>query len=489
MTALIQTQATRIFKNILGEFQPSIMHKEVRDLVQDEYYNAIKLRPIYQRPMRWNADAYNDLIVTVMNNGVVPCLYMYELHPEDKVDQEQGKYDYEVVDGQHRLYALKAFVDSTYRSLPHINKEFVVHLAHETTDENGNKKVVRIFYKKTPEVEEYYWKTFKVGSPEYLTEGEKKRFDKFTIDIKLLKSKVSMDYRRGVFMDLQKGVPVRNSDYLKNQTDCKLMSEFAEHDHAQMMSVLLEHCTKKASNFWTQWDARLFLLWVRAKDASSTIEPSTVFLQSDSMIADMIKRKLHKLENFTNEQFAEYHLMFETFIELLKGGGFVLNPTQLFATFYHLCSGRHDLEIIKTHMPAFAKDGLIKHKKSMWEGGIAKLVPRQEYFNECLSQLKSMVDIAVTEYIEIIPPRKKTTKKVRTEVFDKRREEGTCAICEETEINEGKDGFEAGHIDAHKKRGANTTSNLLPMCKGCNLRMGTLNAYEYKKIMFPHTVK
>jgi hypothetical protein len=484
MTALIQTQAIRIRKNILGSVPPTSVATQIRSLVQDEYYNTINRRPIYQRPMRWRPDAYNDLIGTIMNNGVVPGLYMYRLHPEDKVDQEQGKYNYEVVDGQHRLYGIKSFVESTYQSLPHIKKPFVVHWDHEKADENGNKKVVRVFYKKTPDVEEYYRMTYKEGSPEYLTKDEKDDFDDFTIGITMFRSKMSMDDRRGEFMTLQKGVPVRNSDYLKNQTKCKLMIAFAEHDHEQMMSVLLEHCTKKASNFWIQWDTRLFLLWARAKNAHSTIQPSTIFVKTDPFIKVMINSNAPDLDNFTPEQFVEYHLMFETFIELLKSGGFKLNPTQLFALFYHLCSGRRALDIIKTNMPTsvFAEEGKEKYNKKMWESDKKEL--RQQYFDVCLLDLVDM-DIAVKAPIVVNP--RKNTSKFRPEVFDKRREEGTCAICEETEIT--LENCILGHIVAHEKGGTETLDNLLPMCKPCNDGMRMRHALKYKKVMYPHTVK
>ena len=49
--------------------------------------------------------------------------------------------------------------------------------------------------------------------------------------------------------------------------------------------------------------------------------------------------------------------------------------------------------------------------------------------------------------------------------------------------------FEAGHIIAHSKGGADTIDNLIPICAMCNRDMGTCDMREFMKIQYNRILK
>ena len=471
----------RVRKNLLGSAEPQSKPKEVRDLLREDYFGTIMLRPRYQRHIKWRPDSMNDFIGTVMNHGLVPGVIMYKLHAEDKDEEYQGKYKYEVVDGQHRLYTLNAFRSGTQQKLPHIKKPFFVHWCHETTDENGNKHIQRVFYQETQAVVNWYRETYKDGGvPCFLTDEEKDAFDDFTIGITMIDTKLSMDQRREIFMSLQKGIPVRNSDYLKNMTSCKLIAYFEENNYESMMTdVFFEYCSKKAGNYWIQWATRCFLLFEKSKEERSESEPVETFLKYDSAIQKAIKNNNIEL-NPTAEQFSEFDDAFRSFIDFLRQQeeGTLFNPTQLFALFYHVGGSNHtyNTDILTTHMSIFSKEGQKKVNKCLWESK-GEIEPRKRYFNKCLTQLEDMT--AVAKPIDTRP----ISKKLRKQVFEKAIVAGKCDMCE-TEIT--METFHAAHIVARSLGGETNLDNLIPTCRICNLKMGTQKPDVYKEEVLPY---
>ena len=114
----------RTLDNLLGMSQRTNITKSLIDLLGN-YYNGINTRPIYQRNIRWSQHSMNDFIKTVMNNGFVPGLILYKIDEHERLLNNDNKR-LEMVDGQHRIYTLKAFADATFKTLPHIKKPFIV---------------------------------------------------------------------------------------------------------------------------------------------------------------------------------------------------------------------------------------------------------------------------------------------------------------------------------------------------------------------------
>jgi hypothetical protein len=470
MSAAAAADSPRIRKKLLGPVEPQSKPKEIRDLTNPEYYNKINLRPSYQRQLRWLLVAFCEFIGIIMNTGLVQPIYMYQLFPEDKV--EGDKYYYEVVDGQHRLWVINAFRTCAVNKLSHISKPFIVHWIYVKTDENGTKCIQRVFYKLTTEVTDWFKKTYPKETPYSLTPDEREHFDNFTINIIMLRSQLSLDDRREVFISLQKGVPVRNSDYIKNLTDVKLIKLFETNGYEKRMVTLLEYCSRKITNYWTQWAAKFWLIFRNHKK-----EPYVeIFLILDTTITKEIKYNQAKL-NPTVEEFELFDNNFQSYLEFLQSlpAGIQFNSIQIFALYAHLCEYSDcNREILATHMPRFSSEGQKKEYKSLWLSGNRSEMCRT-YFNDCLSQLRYM---STKPRLAIIIDTRKISKTLRTKVYKKAVVPDACDTCNKSIDMEH---FEAGHILARVKGGTIDIDNLIPLCSQCNKGMGTQNPYEYKK--------
>ena len=464
---LTQPSCVRIRKNLLGKIPPQTVKKHIGDLINDSYYDKIITRPVYQRDIKWSPSAMNDFIGTVMNNGFVPGLIMYQLDDDEQINENKDKW-FELVDGQHRLFTLKSFVQSEIKTIFH--KPFIVHWKYDNN--------VRVFYKETEDV--INWCKTNGFTPYFLTEEEKKYFNRFSIDETTICSKLSLDDRRDLFMSLQKGVPVRNSDFLKNKTDNKLVACMNENGgYETLMKKFFSHCYKKANSFWVQWVTRCFLLYNNFVDNLSYEDVCETFLKQDKEIKKFIENNNTILNDKSDEFIYNFDNVFRDFIKFLErfDENICLNPTQLFALFYVLCDKTKNTEIVLTHIPNLSKEGRIKEYKTMWESKDKKS-PRRAYFHDCLKRLSYIT--------EPLPPLddRKITKPLRKKVWKKCRS-NMCEICNKEITFEN---FEAGHIKARCRGGTIDIDNLIPICFTCNRGMGTRDAYEYKKDEYPDDV-
>jgi hypothetical protein len=473
----------RVRKNLLGETAPETFKKEIQDVLKNSYYDKINTRPVYQRHIKWRPSAMNDFIGTVMDNGLVPGLIMYQISSDEKIGKNERKL-FEMVDGQHRIFTLKSFMDSTIIRLPHIKKSFMVYWNYHTFNEIGEKQESCIFYKNTPDVNQWCLEN-NITNPQFLTDDEREYFEHFGINITLIRSKLTLNQRREIFMSFQKGIPVRNSDFLKNKTDCKLVAYMSENSYEEMMTnTFFEHCYKKATTYWVHWVARCFILYKRFHgklntNKSNNLPVSEWFLLEDKQIKKLIEINSIELNPRNVEIINEFDDVFRGFIEFIQRfpEETCLNPTQIFALFYLLCDESKDTDMILTHIPYLAKEGHRKDKRTMWESKDEK-EPRRIYFNKCLDQLSSIVTPAYP-YDD-----RQITKSIKNRVWEK-CVNNVCEICD-GEID--KYNFEAGHIVSRALGGQLSIDNLIPVCFECNRGMGTRNAYEYKRDVYPHTI-
>jgi hypothetical protein len=482
MSAQILTppSSVRDRKNLLGRYPPQNTTIKISHILRD--YNEYNTRPVYQRDIKWSPSAMNDFIGTVMNNGLVPAIIMYNLAVDERINENEGKM-YEIVDGQHRLFTLNAFVDSTYRNVTNSKKKFIVYWEYEND--------VRVFYQQTKDVTD--WCNEKNITPYFLSDEEKDYFNRFCINVTTICSGVSLDQRRELFMSLQKGVPVRNSDFLKNKTDNKLVAFMSENGYEELMKIFFNHCHKKANNYWVQWVARCFLLYKDSvKNPNDFKRASETFTKKDGDIKVMIDKSKSILNSNNDDEIIDkFHDVFKNFIEFLKKFKDenilnptkpilnILNPTQIFALFYVLCDKSIDREMILTHKNNLSEEGKTKDYKTIWESNSQEL--RQTYFMNCLNQLYSITEPPSPPPIIDNRP---ITKALRKKVWKKCRD-NMCCICHEKIDFEN---FQAGHIIARACGGTIDIDNLIPICFNCNNNMDTRNAYEYQKKIYPELV-
>ena len=381
----MESTTIRVRKNLLGSTEPQTRQKEIIDLLRDSYFTKINIHPIYQRSIRWTKDAMNDFIGTIFDNGLVPVIIMYQLSNEEKFGKNVCK-EYEIVDGKHRVFTLKAFMDATLqKGCPRIKKPFVVYWNYAPN--------IPVFYKDTEDVQKWCRDNDKI--PHFLTNDERQYFNSFTINITTIKSHINVQHRREVFMSLQKGIPVRNSDLFKNKTDCKMVVFIndSENNYEDLMrNVFLPICTIDGTNYWINWICRCFFLFKAFKETGVNDKPAIAFSTTDKIINKLItKNSIHV--NPTVEELDEFDEAFMSFIKfiIIIEEGIKFNPTQIFALFYCFCDyDKINENIILSHMPFFSKEGATKNKRNIcWETN-TDINDRKKYFNECVQQIMSM---------------------------------------------------------------------------------------------------
>jgi hypothetical protein len=66
-------------------------------------------------------------------------------------------------------------------------------------------------------------------------------------------------------------------------------------------------------------------------------------------------------------------------------------------------------------------------------------------------------------------------------IYNKDKGETKCPCCDIYKIYYNN--FDCGHIQAEANGGPTILSNLIPICHKCNCSMGTMNYFEFKKIL------
>jgi len=465
----------RTRKNLLGR-RPQTISKEIIDLYEKSH--RIDMQPVYQRGIRWTPLLMNNLIGTVMDNGLVPGLIFYKLHTTDKVGRPT--ITTEVVDGQHRLFTVFNFISSDYVELPR-KRKFIVYWPYK----NEEGKTVPVFYKETDATRDWFAKNTQF-EPRYLTEEEITYFNEFCFDIREIDFQLTIEQRRQIFMSLQNGVQVKNSDWLKNKTDCGLINFMSEHCYEQKMkdveTGILAFSHKKPDNYWIQWVCRFYFLFLAVKELKSERLALDEFDKGSTAVFVLgdtdYKHKCTPHDKSLNDptSIVEFHDAFEAFHEFLNSDvckNIEFNPTQLFALFQYVAMNMESLHLIDTaHMRVFYNEGKEQSYRRMWE----KVTPssaRAVYYKDCLSRLSTIIETVESNVFEA-----KISKKLKHDVWVHWFKDSESAACPcGTTITEEEN--HCGHIVARAKGGRTVVENLRPVCASCNLRMKTRNLNEY----------
>ena len=485
---VITTEICQIRKNLLGEHPPITNHYPLYYIVT-VWWEQTNLRPIYQRQIEWKPENMNKYIAWIMNNGLNFEITIYNLHSDERV-YKNIKYCRETIDGQHRLYTIKAFYDSTYRTTLTYKKKFIVYWPLEYTDEKGITHYLKIFYQETTDVIEFC-KENKI-TPTYLSKENKDYFNNYQLKLLTITNKMSEEDRGKLFMEIQKSAPVRGSNLLKN-TDSLLMrmARFNAYEEV-MIYTFFDKCSKKANKYWSNWVCRMYLLYLLANDEynelkkvsktidkfSSKDEQAEYIFGTDDKTYGNIILKNRPIVNPENRLLENFNDAFENYMEFIKKILCELNAIQMFALFYVSCDNTINLDNINDHIPQLWCEG--KNNKKLWLN--KDLQQCKEYFTKCVQDFK---EVQNRPFKEIEIDNKPISKKLKKMIFDKCIN-GVCSICKHTEIT--IDNFEAGHIEARAKGGKTTIDNMLPMCKTCNNEMKTRNAYDFQREKYPQNL-
>jgi hypothetical protein len=406
----------------------------------------------------------SGFLSTIMNGGVVPEILLYKIHPDKS--NESNEYKYECIDGQHRLFVIKHFRSGEYVKLPGKNP-FVIYFEfynEETT------QIEHLFYEKN-HAEEY-----KRNNPSkivsYFTNEEKTHFDDFVLNVKTITKELDIQCRNEIFTSLQNGVPVRNSDALKNHTRRPFIKYLSDAKLEEKMRELIKNnCTKITNKFWVQWIVK-FWYFINNFNKKTTSE---IFTKYDGDIGKIIKMRNHPLLETTPELLDKFETTFSRFYNFcrsIENRNIKVNPTIFFALFAHLIDSENNREeILNSYLPFISKNGMDKVYKNIWEKHDIKF--RSKYFETVLSELESCKTIKTELERPVI------SQNLKKKVWEKTFSDNIIGNCRcGIELTKTGD-WHAGHIKSWCTGGLTTLKNLLPICGPCNLEMGRQNLYDF----------
>jgi hypothetical protein len=275
-------------------FKPSrkITHQQLMAIA---FYNTmvgmVDFRPKYQREIRWTHGQMNDLVLSVMNGELIPeCVLWQNPDPESKCC-------FEVIDGQHRCFALINYIGGKYVTLK--TKTDLIYIPYERDG-----KDIRIFYIQTEDTIDFAEKNPSI-SVEYLTEANRRKFASYLWSIQVIESPMEERERQELFLKLQQGIPVRGSDLFKNYTDVPLIRDLYDVDAETTLGKPLLSClTVEPKQYWLQWIVRLVCM----------IHDSSNFNFNDSRSLDEGDRSLCNKHVLTHG-----FLYYPTFLTTFRG--------------------------------------------------------------------------------------------------------------------------------------------------------------------------
>lgn len=436
--------------------------------------NCMNLRPGYQRDLRWTHEQYNDFIGTIMIHGYIPNIVIYKLHEHD--ERDLVTHQNECIDGQHRIYAIIKFKNSEPINVN--GKEVMITWYHNLSD-------TYVFYKHNEDTEKWQNK-----NPEkkfaYFTDKERTDFDQCRITVEQIMCKLTYEQRCNMFVSLQQGTPVRNSDLYKNYIDVPLISFISKKKRFESVynNNVSNRLTSNTVRNWLFCLVRICMICI-----SETLDDINAWVNTtDTQIKKSIKMRAPNIMKIAENEFQVIEEKVNRWVSLLNRlpGYILFTPIQMLTTFVCLqninIGNEESLE--KRLTSGWAGKGT-KDEKRMWfqkefleENG--RTSPQNQYYNECLKYLSS--DSIPIENIPI-KPRKPLNKKKRQELWVinfQKNNEGNCYVCSKSIEKDSK--WHAGHIVAHAKGGSDTElNNYVIECPTCNLNHGTEDPNIYKK--------
>jgi hypothetical protein len=166
----------------------------------DQYLvkNTINLQPEYQREFVWNSTKQDLLIDSIMRCFVVPSFIF--------IKDESKKYNYECIDGQHRLSVIKHYISGEK-----LNGNYV-----KWRKKNRDGDIEHVLYEKN-----HNTVSLKIRGKRYMTDDEREKFNDFSLSICKIRTKLELKHKCTIFNRLQNGERTSSIDKLKN-TDHQL---------------------------------------------------------------------------------------------------------------------------------------------------------------------------------------------------------------------------------------------------------------------------
>jgi hypothetical protein len=460
--------------------QPTSSNKAISSAYNELLKSSdFQLRPLYQRDVVWDQEQMINLIDTIMSMMPMPVFLLYMCISDCK----------ECIDGQNRLTTIKRYIEQT----PTSDTLFPWIKYHQDSD--GNVDKVEYIYYRNPATETVMQsfcdeqnKALKGRSKgrklyRLMTIEETDRFDSYDLNLSIIKEKLDFEQRKAIFLRWQSGTGISQCDRYKNE-DYPFCELVRDKELERNLGTTISNILNSGRVNWLFDLYRLLNIFLNngREPAMSTIKART-----------MIKKE----QAPDSEELAKYTVAVNECKEFLSAISHYTNKlyqTQLFGyAALYVKAAPH----VKQHMvdPTFMTNFL------------ESIIPKdKEERKDCLNTLNngpqasafsthfnSIMVPAFTAAIKDVPApsptikRTKLPKSIRDQTWDTyigpHVAESNCLCCGTNKI--GQRNFEAGHVIAVSKGGADTIDNMRPICMPCNRSMGNRNMREFMAEYYP----
>ena len=460
--------------------RPTTSRSVPLDELNSDYLHRINTAPKFQRGrFRHSEEFVVGLLHSIMTYCVVMPVLLYKLQSSEK--NTMYDYNWEAIDGAHRLTVIKQFMEGSY-IICEKGRKIMPYIFHEDSK-------TFIFYKKTEEIEE--WANMRENKHKqicYMTPEERERFHRYELQLSIITTPLTIEQRRREFIKIQINLPVKNNDLFKNFTHILIIRIIVENNIDDMFYDICKRLVDKdITQYTTQWIIRF---WLISKGYKS---PSECMAIKDSQIKTMLEMSNCTALHCSKEKYELFVRQFQRFYEFIIAiPDFIkLSPVAIYAIFNQLCNSDSDKDdILMTHMMNFSL-GESKEERKMWEpkynGNELSI-----YFDALSDKLNNFKVIAPREFVK--EPRKPIPKKLRDEVWKKyysNEDVGACFCCNKEIYQKSSEitkTWNCGHIISDHDGGGMTIENMRPVCFDCNQKMKTQNMMIFKNIYYPETI-
>lgn len=187
------------------------------------------LQPSYQRELTWSFVTFNLFLDSVHHNFVMQPILLCKMNNFGSIRQKKVLDKYECLDGQHRLTTLKLYIDGK-RLEDNFNDNYLfIKKVKELSP--GKKIEERIFYKQTPELDNYIQSRSKSKTIlyRYMDQAEIQTFNNIEFNIQIIDTDLTKcsNLKAEIFNRIQNGSKVSGVELLKNINHplCKYLRE------------------------------------------------------------------------------------------------------------------------------------------------------------------------------------------------------------------------------------------------------------------------
>lgn len=436
--------------------------KTIKSFLDDFREEQCILTPSYQRAPCWKQRQNCGLINSVMRNWPIPLITLYKLHatnPDDAADYARG-IRYEVVDGQNRTRALRAFMGG--KSIRN-DKGVDESVTWEGTE------------------------GFAPGAGHLLAslpEEQQEWFTTYEIAITVIRHPMTLAERKAMFTRLQDGTPISRAEYAKN----------TEHPVSQFISrsglresILgkddnpgLSRHLAAAKSQWMDMLVDCTTLWINRMDP----EPLGTLIRDQGNLRKVLEGKCTAGAGtpydmpFTVADDAECLGVFNTLLTTLTAAHaekVKYHKFHVVLLFHHLCSAGAAPSPFA--LRTWFKSTLAGIKKSR-DGGATDAAIRDGLMAELRVAMEAP-EVVEGSKRRAIPKKKRNQLWVN---YFGGAGTGTCQCCAAPILFTA---WDQAHIHAFAEGGSNDLDNLVPTCASCNRSCGTENLRDWCAREYP----